>query len=60
MKPSRGQHDAEHRSNAQLTSIEDFFGAVTSFGYGARGSLTSITYPSATGSSITYAYDQAL
>ncbi len=60
MKPSRGQREAEHRSNAQLTSIEDFFGTVTSFNYGVRGSLTSITYPSATGSSITYAYDQAL
>ncbi len=59
MKPSRGQREAEHRSNAQLTSIEDFFGAVTSFGYGAGGSLTSITCPSTTGSSITYAYDQA-
>ncbi|MHB8290076.1 MAG: RHS repeat domain-containing protein [Acidimicrobiales bacterium] len=59
MKPSRGQRDTEHRSNAQLTSIEDFFGTVTSFGYGARGLLTSITCPSATGSSITYAYDQA-
>ena len=49
-----------HNADGQLASVEDFFGTVTSFGYGARGSLTSITYPSATGSSITYAYDQAL
>ncbi|MHB8290139.1 MAG: hypothetical protein ACYDEY_13065 [Acidimicrobiales bacterium] len=33
---------------------------MTRVGYNARGSLASITYPSATGSSITYAYDQAL
>ena len=59
-RPTTGTRRSNGGSHPHSCLKTHFFGTVTSFGYGARGSLTSITYPSATGSSITYAYDQAL
>jgi RHS repeat-associated protein len=54
-----GNVDYGYTGTGRIKSVTDYLNNATQYGYDADGNVTSLTYPSATGSSATYGYDGA-
>jgi RHS repeat-associated protein len=49
--------DRGFNSAGELTSVRDWLGNTTGYGYNPEGNVTSIQYPSSTGEGLSYGYD---